>query len=78
MFVEGSTIDSESGASATVETYDQETKYLTVQVTTSQLINFGDEITDNRGTVITIPGSLQWCYYRQHYVWWNQHLRLLR
>ena len=57
VFVEGSTIDSSGGATATVVEYDQATKYLTVQVTSKGLINFGDEITDNRGTKITIPGS---------------------
>ena len=57
VFVVGSRVESSSGAVGVVENYDPATKYLDVVVISEELFKFGDEITDNRGTVITIPPS---------------------
>ena len=57
VFVVGSRVESSSGAIGVVENYDPATKYLDVVVISEELFKFGDEITDNRGTVITIPPS---------------------
>ena len=59
VFVEGSFIETSSGAQARVESYDTTTKYLIVRVITPNLILNDDVFYDNRGTRVVLPGVIK-------------------
>ena len=56
-FFPGQTIDTETGSTASVITYDYANRYLDVFVTSPRLISFGDRFYDAKDKLITIPAS---------------------